>query len=63
MDGAMTYAGGARFWIADLHLGHARVAELRGFASVREHDTHILGQLAGLVEWYSLWVLGDVSGG
>ena len=59
----MTYAGGARFWIADLHLGHAKVAELRGFASVREHDTHILSQLARLDEWDTLWVLGDVTGG
>ena len=63
MDGTMTYAGGARFWVADLHLGHAKVAELRGFASVREHDTHILSQLARLDEWDTLWVLGDVTGG
>lgn len=52
-----------RFWTADLHLGHAKVAELRGFASVREHDTHILSQLAELDHWDTLWLLGDISSG
>lgn len=55
--------GNRRFWTADLHLGHPKVAELRGFASVREHDTHILGQLAELDHDDVVWVLGDVTGG
>ena len=52
-----------RFWTADLHLGHAKVADLRGFASVREHDTNILSQLAELDQWDTIWVLGDISSG
>ncbi len=30
----------ARYWIADLHLGHEKVAKLRGFANTAEHDAH-----------------------
>lgn len=63
MHGTMKRTGGDRLWVADLHLGHAKAAELRGFASVREHDTHILSQLAGLDPWDTLWVLGDISSG
>lgn len=63
MRGIMKYTGGDRLWVADLHLGHAKVADLRGFASVREHDTHILSQLAELDPWDTLWVLGDISSG
>lgn len=63
MHGVMKYTGGDRLWVADLHLGHAKVADLRGFASVREHDTHILSQLADLEPWDTLWVLGDISSG
>ena len=37
-----------RFWTADLHLGDPKVADIRGFASVREHDTAIISQLAEL---------------
>lgn len=28
----------ARYWIADLHLGHEKVAKIRGFDTVEEHD-------------------------
>lgn len=63
MHGTTKHTGGDRLWVADLHLGHAKVADLRGFASVREHDTHILSQLAELDPWDTLWVLGDISSG
>ncbi len=51
-----------RYWIADLHLGHAKVAELRGF-DVPEHDRTILGQLRALRDTDEVWVLGDISSG
>lgn len=53
----------SRYWIADPHLGHAKVAEIRGFASYREHDEHILNQLSKLTTGDMLWVLGDISSG
>lgn len=53
----------SRYWIADLHLGHAKVAELRGFKSYQEHDDHILRQLDKLTDGDMLWVLGDISSG
>ena len=30
---------------SDLHLGHERVAALRGFLSVKEHDDHEVADL------------------
>ena len=30
------------FFIADLHLGHTNMALKRGFATVEEHDEHII---------------------
>lgn len=59
----MTFMGQRRWWVADLHIGHAKVADLRGFASVREHDTAILGQLAEVEGDEMIWVLGDISSG
>lgn len=53
----------SRYWIADLHLGHAKVAEIRGFKSYQEHDEHILNQLSKLTTGDMLWVLGDISSG
>lgn len=53
----------ARYWIADLHLGHEKVAKLRGFAGAAEHDTKIFDQLDKLTEDDDLWVLGDISSG
>lgn len=52
-----------RFWTADLHLGHQKVADLRGFKSVEEHDDTILTQIRSLPKGTTLWVLGDVTGG
>lgn len=28
----------SRYYIGDLHLGHAKLAELRGFDTIGEHD-------------------------
>ena len=49
--------------IADLHFGHEKVAELRGFSSVEEHDQKILGQLQRVPNDDTLIVLGDISSG
>lgn len=54
----------SRYWIADLHLGHAKVAEIRGFDSVRDHDEVILDQVSRLsADGDMLWILGDISSG
>lgn len=53
----------SRYWIADLHLGHEKVAEIRGFKSYQEHDEYILNQLSKLTTGDMLWVLGDISSG
>lgn len=53
----------ARYWIADLHLGHEKVAKLRGFAGAEEHDAYLLKQLDKLDYDDELWILGDISSG
>ena len=57
----------SRYWIADLHLGHTKVAELRGFWGFgfddSEHDEAILGQLDVLSPDDDVWILGDISSG
>lgn len=53
----------ARFWIADLHLGHVKVARIRGFDDVEEHDRVIVDQLSALKAGDEVWVLGDISSG
>lgn len=52
-----------RYWIADLHLGHAKIAGIRGFDSVEDHDATIIKQLEKLTSGDMLWVLGDISSG
>lgn len=48
---------------SDLHLGHEKVAHLRGFATVQKHDETVLANLAAAVRPEDvLWVLGDVVG-
>ncbi|MDJ0404003.1 metallophosphoesterase family protein [Rhodococcus erythropolis] len=52
------------WFTSDLHLGHEKVADHRGFASTDEHDTVILGNLhAALDRGDHLWILGDISSG
>lgn len=53
----------ARYWIADLHLGHEKVAKIRGFDTVEKHDETILQQLSSLKIDDEVWVLGDISSG
>lgn len=49
---------------SDLHLGHRKVAEIRGFEHVEEHDEAILEVLyETLQRGDSLWILGDLSSG
>lgn len=52
-------------WVcSDLHLGHRRVAELRGFDSVDEHDDAIATAWGDVVrDGDQVWVLGDLAGG
>lgn len=46
---------------SDPHLGHPKVAELRGFDSVEAHDDTILRNLArGATDKTLTWILGDV---
>ena len=52
------------WFTADLHLGHQKVAEHRGFNTTEEHDEMILTNLVtALKHGDRLWVLGDISGG
>lgn len=52
------------WFTADLHLGHQKVSEIRGFADPEDHDHEILGNLyRGLSTGDSLWLLGDISSG
>ncbi|MBO1900926.1 metallophosphoesterase family protein [Leucobacter weissii] len=53
----------ARYWIADLHLGHDSVARRRGFETTEEHDDTVLGQLGRLRRDDVVWVLGDLTSG
>lgn len=50
-----------RFIIADLHLGHEKIALARGFTSVEEHDECIIDNWNKVVnKRSSVFVLGDV---
>lgn len=49
-------------FIADLHLGHKFMATHRGFASVEEHDEHIITQWNSVVHKRdTTYILGDVT--
>lgn len=51
------------FYTSDLHLGHPKVAEIRGFSSVKAHDEAVLGNLAACLRPRDrLFVLGDFTG-
>lgn len=52
------------FFTSDLHLGHPRVAQLRGFDSVEEHDAAVAERWCSVVRPNdTVFVLGDVTGG
>lgn len=49
---------------ADLHIGHEKVAQLRGFDSTTHHDYHVLDTITDTLQpGDRLWILGDLSGG
>ena len=52
-------------WLSsDWHLGHIKVANLRGFDNVFEHDATIIKNVNHLVHsGDTLWILGDVAMG
>jgi calcineurin-like phosphoesterase family protein len=50
-----------RFFISDLHFGHPRMAELRGFNSVEEHDLTVLARYNKVVTSQDeVFLLGDI---
>lgn len=50
------------FFTADLHLGHKKVSELRGFTTPEEHDAHIISVWNQRVtKRDTIYVLGDVA--
>lgn len=51
------------FFTSDLHLNHEKLAELRGFDSIAEHDDAIVEGIFPLTKHDQLWVLGDLSSG
>lgn len=51
------------YFTSDLHFGHKKVSELRGFESVEDHDESILVQFARIPIQSQVWILGDLSGG
>lgn len=52
------------FYTADLHFGHSKVAEIRGFDTTTAHDLHVLGSLYNtLSDGDRLFILGDLTGG
>lgn len=55
---------GATWFVGDLHLWHEKVAQLRGFEDVLEHNLHIVETWHRQVtHGDTVWVLGDISGG
>ena len=49
-------------WVSDLHLGHEKVADLRGFASTAEHDRWVEFLWRDAVtDEDEVYVLGDLS--
>ncbi|MFT3661842.1 MAG: metallophosphoesterase family protein [Gordonia sp. (in: high G+C Gram-positive bacteria)] len=52
-----------RYFTADLHLQHPKLAELRGFDSVPDHDAAVIDAFGALTADDELWVLGDICSG
>ena len=49
-------------FIADLHLSHRNMAIRRGFATIEEHDAHIIAQWNSVVHKRDVvYILGDVT--
>lgn len=55
---------GKRLFTSDLHLGHSKVSELRGYASTDDHDAAIIDAWRRTVSKDDIvYVLGDISVG
>lgn len=54
----------ARYYWSDLHLGHQKVAEIRGFKTVEGHDEFLMDSWQSTVSPQDhVWILGDISSG
>ncbi len=52
------------WFIGDLHFDHEKVAQIRGFTTVAEHNFHIVSKWVKQVHPDdTVWVLGDISSG
>lgn len=50
--------------IADTHFGHEKIAALRGFSSIEEHDNTLVENWNNMVNQNdTVWILGDVAMG
>ena len=50
------------YLISDLHLGHIGMSVKRGFASIEEHDEHIISNFNSVVDKKdTVWILGDLT--
>ena len=50
------------FYTSDLHIGHGRVADIRGFTSTRDHDAAIReAWCAEVTARDTVYILGDVA--
>ena len=50
------------FFIADLHLSHTNMALHRGFATVEEHDEHIIEKWNSVISKRDIvYILGDIT--
>lgn len=50
------------YFISDLHLGHTNMAIKRGFATIEEHDNHIIKSWNSIVgKRDKVFVLGDIT--
>lgn len=49
------------YFCSDIHWGHARIARLRGFATVRDWEDYVADELSKLRPDDILYVLGDVA--
>lgn len=52
-----------RVWFtSDLHFGHERVAQIRGFTTATQHDAAVIeNYLAAVHEQDTVWILGDLA--
>ena len=51
-----------KFFTADTHFGHEKLAKVRGFANSNDHDEHLLDYINALVKRNDqLYILGDFS--